>query len=181
MPIGKGRGVDRDDWPTGRLLSTAARLVEQAWNQRLRDVGVSHAGMVVLHLLENGPATARELARAQAMSEQTMARTLAHLEAGGHVSRAVDDADRRRRQVCLSDAGRAVLREMFDRSAHLTDAAIRDGGADPAAFRLALQVLVARLADGGVRPDEARSPTRVGVSLSERRPEPVEDDRQHLL
>jgi len=42
------RQPDRGQWPTGRLLSTAARLVEQAWNARLREHGVSHAGMIVL-------------------------------------------------------------------------------------------------------------------------------------
>jgi chorismate mutase len=40
-----------DDWPTGRLLSVAARLIEQRWRERLDEVGLTHAGLIVLHLL----------------------------------------------------------------------------------------------------------------------------------
>ena len=43
------------DWPTGRLLSTAARLVEHAWVEALEQLGLSHAGLIVLHVLGQGP------------------------------------------------------------------------------------------------------------------------------
>ena len=32
-----------DDWPTGRLLSTAARLVEHSWEKVLRSQDMTHA------------------------------------------------------------------------------------------------------------------------------------------
>ena len=34
---------DPASWPTGRLLSTAARLVEHAWAEHLESVGITHA------------------------------------------------------------------------------------------------------------------------------------------
>ena len=74
---------DRSGWATGRLLSTAARLTEQNWNARLRDSGVSHAGLIVLHMLSQGPASQRELAEGQFLTEQTIGRTLTHLESTG--------------------------------------------------------------------------------------------------
>src|SRR4051794_34990633 len=61
---------DREDWVTGRLLVTAARLVEHAWNARLRADGVSHAGLIVLSTLGRGPTSQRELAADQHVTEQ---------------------------------------------------------------------------------------------------------------
>src|SRR4051794_2780281 len=74
---------DRSSWVTGRLLGTAARLVEQSWNTRLREHGVSHAGLVVLSTLVAGPTSQRELAADQHVTEQTIGRTIAHLEGTG--------------------------------------------------------------------------------------------------
>ena len=45
-------------WPTGRLLSTAARLLEHAWNEKLNDIGLNYAGLITLDVLAaNGPTT----------------------------------------------------------------------------------------------------------------------------
>ena len=65
-----------DDWPTGRLLSTAARVVEHAWSARLEQLGLTHAGLVALHLLQEGPRSQTDLARAGRVQLQTMARTV---------------------------------------------------------------------------------------------------------
>lgn len=88
-----------DDWPTGRLLSTAARLIERRWNEGLAEVGLTHAGLIVLHLLDDGPLPAGELARQARVQAQTMTRTLEHLERDGCIARVADSADRRRRLV----------------------------------------------------------------------------------
>lgn len=88
-----------EDWPTGRLLSTAARLVEQRWNAELDAIGMSHAGLIVLHLLADGPLAAGELAARARVSAQTMSRTVDRLERDGHVRRVPDPADARRRTV----------------------------------------------------------------------------------
>lgn len=134
---------ERASWATGRLLSTAARLVEQSWNNRLRDSRVSHAGVIVLSLLARGPATQRELAGSQHMTEQTAGRTIAHLEATGHLRRTADPTDRRRRVVEITPDGQALLAQMYTMSESFTDEVIETAGGDVAAFRLALQGLIA--------------------------------------
>lgn len=96
------------EWPTGRLLSTASRLVEHAWLRALERLGVTHAGLIVLHLLEAGPASQKELARRARVQNQTMSRTLDRLERDGHVLRVADPHDRRRHVVTRTDAGTLV-------------------------------------------------------------------------
>lgn len=55
---------DLEQWPTGRLLTTAARLVEHAWNERLVDIGVTHAGVIALGALaDQGAMTQASLAQ----------------------------------------------------------------------------------------------------------------------
>ncbi len=97
------------DWPTGRLLSTASRLVEHAWLEALTALGLSHAGLIVLHLLERGPATQVELASLARVEAQTMSRTIERLERDGFVERRADAADRRRRVVERTASGAEVF------------------------------------------------------------------------
>ncbi|MEO5834762.1 MAG: MarR family transcriptional regulator [Nakamurella sp.] len=134
---------ERAQWATGRLLSTAARMVEQSWNNRLRDSRVSHAGVMVLSLLAAGPATQRQLAGSQHLTEQTAGRTVAHLEATGHLRRTADPTDRRRRVVEITDGGRALLAEMYTLSESVTDELIASAGGDVESFRTVLQTLIA--------------------------------------
>ncbi|MFP7761330.1 MarR family winged helix-turn-helix transcriptional regulator [Marisediminicola sp. LYQ134] len=101
---------DVHDWPTGRLLSTAARLVEHAWSEALESIGLTHAGLIVLHLLGAGPLNQTELARAARVEAQTMSRTIHRLERDGFVRRTLDPADARRRSVERTDAGTEVWR-----------------------------------------------------------------------
>jgi DNA-binding MarR family transcriptional regulator len=69
---------------------------------------LSHA--TVLARLEREPArTASELAAAERVRPQSMAQTLAELEADGLVTRRPDPTDRRRALVELAEAGRAAL------------------------------------------------------------------------
>lgn len=92
-------------WPTGRLLSTAARAVEHAWSEALATLGVTHAGLIALHLLRDGPLSQIQLARSAHVETQTMSRTLERLEREGLVSRAPDPDDRRRHVVARTEAG----------------------------------------------------------------------------
>lgn len=101
---------DLEQWPTGRLLTTAARLVEHAWNERLVDIGVTHAGVIALGVLANqGAMTQASLAQIVRVQAQTMGKTLARLETRGHVTRVRNDLDRRSHMVSISPAGRQVL------------------------------------------------------------------------
>jgi MarR family transcriptional regulator, organic hydroperoxide resistance regulator len=125
------------DWPTGRLLSAAARSVEHAWQLALAGIGVTHAGLIVLHLLEAGPAAQKDLAASARVSVQTMSRTLDRLERDGFVERTVDEADRRRSAVSRTAAGTAV----FARARSLEDDVFPALDDPEALRRLLLQIL----------------------------------------
>ena len=105
---GRPAGDDPASWPTGRLLSTASRLVEHAWVDALERVGLTHAGLIVLHLLQGGPLSQTELARRAHVENQTMSRTLERLQREGFIERQPDAADRRRHVVSVTPAGNAV-------------------------------------------------------------------------
>jgi MarR family transcriptional regulator, organic hydroperoxide resistance regulator len=107
------------EWPTGRLLSTAARLVENAWHDALDKQGLTHAGMIVLHLLGAGPLTQTTLANRARVQAQTMSRTIERLERAGFVGRNPDPKDGRRQVVTLTDAGRLAAQRTRSLEAEL--------------------------------------------------------------
>jgi DNA-binding MarR family transcriptional regulator len=96
-------------WPIGRLLSTAARLVEHEWAQALEERGLTHAGLIALHLLDSGALGQTELARRARVETQTMSRTVDRLEKSGYVIRAADPVDRRRQRVARTSQGDVAL------------------------------------------------------------------------
>lgn len=96
-------------WPTGRLLSTAARLVEQRWNEGLARFGLTHAGFGVLAHLMSGPLSQHQIAGLTKVEDQTISRTLDRLERQGHIRREQDSADRRRRVVSVTGSGREAF------------------------------------------------------------------------
>lgn len=134
-----------DKWPTGRLLSTAARLVEHAWNERLSAIGVTHAGIIAMDVLgAQGPMTQARLASIVRVQAQTMGKTLARLESHGHVVRQRDARDRRSQVVSLTDAGRGIFDE-----AHAMELELLDGsGLDAAELRANLRNVITALAGG---------------------------------
>jgi MarR family transcriptional regulator, organic hydroperoxide resistance regulator len=108
------RMPDLDSWPTPRLLSTAARMVEHAWNERLASLGLTHAGAIALEVLETGgPVVQAQLAAKARVKPQTMSRTLARLEAHGYITR-VHEASRRGQQVAISEPGRRSLAQAYE-------------------------------------------------------------------
>ncbi len=115
----RGLPADAADWPIGRLLSTASRLVEHAWADALDDLGLTHAGLIALHLLERGPANQTDLARSARVQAQTMSRTLDRLEREGFVEREPDARDARRRIVTSTAAGNEVWRRAHSVEADL--------------------------------------------------------------
>ncbi|BDD82001.1 MarR family transcriptional regulator [Tsukamurella pulmonis] len=115
--VERGAVVDEGiaQWPTGRLLSMAARLVEHSWEAVLREYDISSAGLVVLHVVAERPASQREIARVARVTDQTASRTVERLERSGYVAREPDPADERRKVVTATDAGRTVYRELVER------------------------------------------------------------------
>jgi MarR family transcriptional regulator, organic hydroperoxide resistance regulator len=109
-----GPAGDAAEWSLGRLLSMAARLVEQEWNSWLASRDLTHAGLLALHALRSGPRTQRELAAASMVEEQTMSKVLDRLERAGYVTRERDPADRRRLTVRRTPAGEQAYRGAID-------------------------------------------------------------------
>lgn len=134
-------------WPTGRLLSTASRLVEHAWDEALTHFGLTHSRLVVAHLLRDEPATQRDLARRSGMQEQTMGRILRGMEENGQVVRERDAADRRRSVVTLTPVGRSALEAVRAAGGgeDLVRGLVETAGLDGERFRESLIVVVSRL------------------------------------
>jgi DNA-binding MarR family transcriptional regulator len=107
-PEASAVGPTMQEWPTGRLLATASRLVEHAWTESLDRLGLTHAGLVVLHLLQEMPRSQTDLARLARVENQTISRTLERLQRQGFVERKSDESDRRRHIVSVTSAGVAV-------------------------------------------------------------------------
>lgn len=125
------------EWPTGRLLSTASRLVEHAWLDALDERGLSHAGLIALHLLGEEPTNQTDLAERARVENQTMSRTLDRLEREGYVLRERDPRDRRRHIVTRTPSGAAA----WD-SARNLERDIFPTITDPQALRSALLELI---------------------------------------
>ena len=109
---------DISQWPTGRLLSVAARSVEQAWRTTLEGMGLSHAGLVVLHLTASGPVALSDLARGAHVTVQTMGRTVENLEKSGHVRLLRDPSDARRKIVERTPLGDETFARIHDLEGH---------------------------------------------------------------
>lgn len=125
------------EWPTGRLLATAARAVENRWHRALDELGLTHAGLVALHLLGDGALSQAALARTAHVEAQTMSRTVERLERSGYVHRASDAGDRRRMVVRRTPAGDAVLERAARVERELFPAIDQ-----PDAFRAALLAII---------------------------------------
>lgn len=130
-------------WPTGRLLSTAARLVEHAWVEALERLGLTHAGLIVLHVLSAGPLSQTELARSARVAVQTMSRTLERLEREGYIAREMHPTDGRRRVVTRTAAGEAAWE-----SARTLEADLFPNIADNTGMRAALLEIIHATAAG---------------------------------
>ncbi|MHA7141324.1 MarR family winged helix-turn-helix transcriptional regulator [Arthrobacter sp. Sr33] len=99
-----------EQWPTGRLLTTAARLVDHAWNAGLVDLGLTHAGYTALRVLQDyGPINQTKLAQLIRVQNQTMGKTIEKLQVNGYVNRVRGEVDQRIQMVSVSDAGRSAL------------------------------------------------------------------------
>lgn len=130
-------------WPTGRLLSTAARLVEHSWNEKLGAIGLTHAGVIAIEVLAaNGPMTQAQLAQLVRVQAQTMGKTLSRLESHGHIARVRSSTDRRSQVVSLTDQGREAVAAAVDMERTVLAAA----SIDPDILRQELQSVVRELA-----------------------------------
>lgn len=133
-----------EQWLTGRLLSTAARLVERTWNEQLVEVGVTHAGVIALGVLKSqGSITQARLAQLVRVQAQTMGKTLSRLEAHGHVVRVRSEIDRRSQLVTITDAGSTALKQAQEIERRL----MPDGELVSEALRSQLKSVIRELGD----------------------------------
>ncbi|WP_394250560.1 MarR family winged helix-turn-helix transcriptional regulator [Arthrobacter pityocampae] len=99
-----------EEWSTSRLLTTAARLVDHAWNERLLDIGITHAGYTTLGVLSRvGTMTGAKLALAVHVQAQTIGKTIEKLERQGFISRIRDSVDRRSQRITITQSGIEAL------------------------------------------------------------------------
>ena len=95
--------------------STDLRLATFRLSRRIRaeksDEALSDGQIAVLGILHrNGTQTLGQLAERERVSAPSMNRTVNCLEEGGYLTRAADDVDRRKVNITLTDAGRAVVK-----------------------------------------------------------------------
>ena len=103
-----------EHWPVGRLLSTAARRIERAWDGHLAAWDLNHASLPVLVHVSYAPMSQRQLADACGVTEQTMSRVVARLERTGYVTRRRHDDDRRRHVIAITSEGARALAACAD-------------------------------------------------------------------
>ena len=134
---------DMDHWPTGRLLSTAARLVEHSWNEKLGAIGLTHAGVIAIEVLDaQGPMTQAQLAQYVRVQAQTMGKTLSRLESHGHIVRVRSTSDRRSHVVSLTEQGK----EAVTAAVEMERSVLASASIDPDLLRQELQAVVRELA-----------------------------------
>ena len=114
---------DMERWPTSRLLSTAARLVELAWNDKLRPLGLTYPAVLTLDAVATGgPITPGDLARSVRVQAQTMGPLLTRLESRGYIRREPNRFDRRSQLVLITDLGLSLLEQSHDQESTVLSA-----------------------------------------------------------
>ena len=97
-------------------IRQAARHVTQFYDQLFAPVGLRATQFAILgRLRRDGPMTINTLAAALVMDRTTLGRNILPLQRDGLVEIVASSADRRRRELRLSDAGAEKLREADER------------------------------------------------------------------
>jgi DNA-binding MarR family transcriptional regulator len=98
---------------TGYLLGKVGAVARQRWTATLAQTGVSpNQFLVLMALAETGPVCQQFLAGAIGIDPRNIVPILDSVEARGLVSRETDPADRRRRLIELTRAGRHIAAEL---------------------------------------------------------------------
>lgn len=108
----------------GFLVRDTHRAFSRALGAAIADAGVTVGMWFFLRALwEADGLPQRELSRRIGMTEPTTVSAIDTMEKRGFVTRRVDPFDRRRRLVCLTDAGRALKRVLLPRAYEVNMAA----------------------------------------------------------
>lgn len=132
------------NWSINRLLSTAARMLEHSWNNQLKELGLTHAGVTALGVIaREGTVSQVRVASIVGVQAQTMGKTLARLEAHGHVFRTRNNVDRRSYLLGITSKGKEVLAKAEEIDKQLASA----GELSDPVFRETLIKIVLELAE----------------------------------
>jgi MarR family transcriptional regulator, organic hydroperoxide resistance regulator len=143
-------GLDRS---SAQLLLTAARLMENRYNERLRELGLTHASLRILSALDQlGRNTQAGLAKNLRLQPQTLGATLARMAAQGLVLRVPDASDARTILVSMSSRGK----DAYTKAAGIEAELEAEAGPGVQALRESLTELVNTL--GARRWDAADTP-----------------------
>jgi MarR family transcriptional regulator, organic hydroperoxide resistance regulator len=129
------------DWHIGRLLTAAARMVEQAFDADIAELGITHAGFRVLDALADGPLPQHMLAVRCQVQAQTLSRILDGLERDAYVVRQRDDRDRRRVLVQQTTTGKDLLEQARHLAAARLDVFAGPTDDTAACRRMLLQII----------------------------------------
>ncbi|MGF9663218.1 MarR family transcriptional regulator [Arthrobacter crystallopoietes] len=101
---------DLEQWPTARLLITASRLVENAYNEELAGLGITYAGLTVLAVLAaQGALKQADLAEELKVQNPSVGKMIERLARKGFVTGTRCWPDRRTQLITISPAGQDVL------------------------------------------------------------------------
>ena len=105
--------------------------------------GLSRADWrVVVHVWAAGPVSVREVHARVDMDKSKVSRAATRLEERGLIRKAQNDADRRLLKLTLTDAGRAMMDELFPLAADYETTLLARLGDDALAFRAMLDRLL---------------------------------------
>src|SRR5438132_14405040 len=97
-------------------IRQAARHVSQFYDQLFAPIGLRATQFAILYRLRrDGPMTINALAAALVMDRTTLGRNILPLQRDGLVEVAASPADRRRRELCLTDKGATSQRAAAER------------------------------------------------------------------
>ena len=106
--------IDDETLATWRAFLNAHARVTRAISRDLAAAGLPDLSWYdLLWALYKRPLRVKELADAVVLSPTAMSRFVDRVEAAGYVRREPDPADRRALQITITDAGAALLREMW--------------------------------------------------------------------
>jgi MarR family transcriptional regulator, lower aerobic nicotinate degradation pathway regulator len=98
----------------GYLLSKTGAVARQRWSEALAEADLSrNQAQAMLAVAETGPVSQQFLAGAIGVDPRNVVPILDSLESRGLVSRTTDPADRRRRLIAVTSAGRRVVARLM--------------------------------------------------------------------
>ncbi|GAA2589946.1 MarR family transcriptional regulator [Microbacterium binotii] len=129
------------------LRMSVFRLARRLRAQRAVDSMSDGQFSVLMALKVNGTRTLGELAARERVTAPSMNRTVNCLEESGYLERRSDDTDRRKVNIVLTDAGRAVVEETVRRRNAWLEEALDELDADERATLHAASEILRKVAE----------------------------------